>query len=713
MVGGTPHHLKKIPEGPVREFTAIIEELPVDAWQQRSAALQNLIKGIPEGSAYNQSVAWYNSPAILRHLSLPVSELLKDPRSTVVKRTCISLMQLFNRTQSDARYLFRDLMPTILSVHAQTVQVIRQAVQNMIMEAIPEVPCKMVMPLWMERLKVDKSRTVRDACALYLGQALKTWTEEGYLTEEIWLQVGCTLVRSLRDPSPNVRNHAKVALENMRICQPVYWETLINDPDGPATKDIKLQRWLRAQGTGSSDLVAEDLSVISKFSYNSDTRFATARRGGTASSSSPRHFYSAAAASSPSYDPYAAPRRLDMDDVPTSIAVTTTSGVLGRAGGGLGPPMRRAFQQVPDESATSANNNMDPTPPPTPPPSTALRPLLEEHSASHNSDGDLLPQQASTAAAAAATSAKLNNSTASSSPSPSKRPLSLKDRALERVAVLRHTRSQEGLDHDDDPSKKSGQSPTAAATSSKNIASVEPAAAATTTSSTTTQEGPFLTNMRKLKETASRRRSRNSILMQERFRLSSSNVGSSSSNVSLADSTKEENKESTPKTAPPTTKQDEKDETAEVSGKRSEEENEVPNTPPKPVAVSSSSAGLPPTPPTFVPAKTNKATTSTTTTTTITTPAGAPEHMVIAIRLLRSHKVHVDRIMETLKLEMEALRDFDSLLEKAGRPTEEETLDYFETVGLCLDQRAQAAVHLQHELDLISRGEPPEEDQYQ
>ena len=87
-----------------------------------------------------------------------------------------------------------------------------------------------------------------------------------------------------------------------------------------------------------------------------------------------------------------------------------------------------------------------------------------------------------------------------------------------------------------------------------------------------------------------------------------------------------------------------------------------------------------------------------------------PEHMVIAIRLLRAHKLHVDRIMETLKMEMDSLRDFDRLLEEAGRPTEEETLDYFETVGLCLDQRSHANANLQHELDRISRGEPPEED---
>lgn len=134
--------------------------------------------------------------------------------------------------------------------------------------------------------------------------------------------------------------------------------------------------------------------------------------------------------------------------------------------------------------------------------------------------------------------------------------------------------------------------------------------------STVGDEGPFITSLQELKRHASKRRSRNSMLMQERFRMSSSFV----------------------------------------------EEQAAP----------------------------------------------APEHMVIAIRMLRAHKEHVDSIMETLRIEMDTLRDFDKLLEEPGRPTEEEVLDYFESVGLCLDQRSQAGHVLQRELDRISRGEPPQ-----
>jgi hypothetical protein len=162
MTPSPPHHHPHgahsvISDAPIARFAELIEETHVSEWQKRTAALQRLVDLIPEGSAYYDDptttsssggggggLAWYNSPPTLRRLAVPVSELLKDARSTVVKRTCIALSQLFTRCQGDARYLFRDLMPTVLSVHAQTVQVIRQAVQCMVLEAIAEVPCKMV-----------------------------------------------------------------------------------------------------------------------------------------------------------------------------------------------------------------------------------------------------------------------------------------------------------------------------------------------------------------------------------------------------------------------------------------------------------------------------------------------------------------------------------------------------------------------------------------
>ena len=86
------------------------------------------------------------------------------------------------------------------------------------------------------------------------------------------------------------------------------------------------------------------------------------------------------------------------------------------------------------------------------------------------------------------------------------------------------------------------------------------------------------------------------------------------------------------------------------------------------------------------------------------TPQPPPEHIVIAIRLLRAHKSHVDQIMETLKLEMDTLRDFDRLLELAGRPTEEELITYYESIDLCLQQRYNANMTLRNEMNELSTG---------
>ena len=208
-----------IEDGPVLSFVDTIEHTKPEQWQKRTMALQQLVSGIPD-EITGVDTMWYNSPKYIRHLAFPLSELLKDPRSSVVKRTADSCTLLFTKCGADARYLLKDLMPTILAVHAQTVQVIRNAVLEMMMESLPLVPCKSVMPLLLERLnKNDKSRTVREACAVYLTLALESWTDEGYLTDDIWFQVGTSLIRALRDASPSVRNEAKRGVEYTRVAQ--------------------------------------------------------------------------------------------------------------------------------------------------------------------------------------------------------------------------------------------------------------------------------------------------------------------------------------------------------------------------------------------------------------------------------------------------------------------------------------------------------------
>jgi hypothetical protein len=58
-------------------------------------------------------------------------------------------------------------------------------------------------------------------------------------------------------------------------------------------------------------------------------------------------------------------------------------------------------------------------------------------------------------------------------------------------------------------------------------------------------------------------------------------------------------------------------------------------------------------------------------------------------------------------MEMDALKEFEQVVmdeSKPTWPTEEGVLDYFESVGLCLDQRTVGGKELQHEIDCINKG---------
>jgi hypothetical protein len=662
----TPHKPPLPNGGPIADFCAVIESTPADQWQLRSAALRKVVDSIPEGAAYAEiGDAWYNSPPILRHLSIPVGELLKDARSTVVKRTCESLTRLFLKCQSDARYLFKDIMPVILSVHAQTVQVIRTAVQEMVLEIIPEVPCKMVMPLWMERLKVDKSRTVREACALYLGKSLQSWTEVGYLTEEIWMQVGTTLLRTLRDPSPAARSQAKQALEHFRNEQPELFDRLANDPDGPAGKDPKLQRLLQTLGqTGKSlEDAADELSVASKFSYNSESRF----RMATAASSN------------------------------NSLGGGGGGGGFGRNGGASSPGSRRLFGGSNQYLTSSASPRASPVPisinfvtsnndPPKSnkkPVLSAKKPMLHTNNSNYNNNNRQGPfQQVTMETPPRPVVAVTNTTPPRHPPTPTTSGSSQKKTSPASSSVYLNTIDDATSEHNSDadivesnsfPSDlQSAFHKTAAVVAEEPAMDVDMDAqvSKTTTIAETKppptpasydisacksdEDGPFIASMHELKLHASQRRSRNSVLMAQRFRISGS-FNEMGNNKEGSASKEEEGENDAPHDVNPIIVIDEGYEEDKPSS------------------------------------------------------ASAPEHMVIAIRLLRAHKEHVDHIMETLKIEMDTLRDFDKLLEQAGRPLEDEVLDYFESVGLCLDQRTQAGVALQKEMDRISRGEPPQE----
>ena len=664
---------RQVSEGPIGDFAKVIEDTAASNWQKRASSFQKLIESIPEDAFEQESGSkWYYTPGVLRHLAIPIGELLKDPRSTVVKRTCVGLSSLFQRCKSDARYLFKDMMPTVLSVHAQTVQVIRQAVENMVLESIPEVPCKMVMPLWMERLRIDRSRTVRDACALYLGHSLQHWNEEGYLTDEIWFQVGRTLLGSVRDPSPNVRTYSKQVLEKIQRSHPGVFDQLLNDEEGPAGKDIKLHRWLKSlgQSTSAAD-AAEDLSVASRFSYNSDMRM----RSKTAT-----------AAFSP---PQKAPTRRDEEGspiIPNSIDVQSSSrGITGRriasSNGSIGSSSRRsnggrvtpdssrgAPPRVPPKKIQTKAGSRDPEASPRYYKSSALD---KNEDLTDDEDEEEITKQhsAETVESTPSFPSDLNITSWRETIKKSVEQSKTDSRYQQYLASNRSPveRKPQGTAVPATPETPAGFQPTAStvsalASSDENRNEPEDDNDGEGEEEQDESEEAFITNAEALKQ-YSKRRTRGSLLIQERLRMSSSM---------------------------------EDDEYAQspsgVIQKRSDEENNIPN----PTTAPPSNTK----PPVFPGVKGAPASSS-------TSSQQAPAHMVIAIRLLRAHKEHVDKIMETLRIEMDTLRDFDQLLEEAGRPTEEEVLDYFESVGYCLERRSADGAKLQEELDRISQGEPP------
>ena len=90
---------------------------------------------------------------------------------------------------------------------------------------------------------------------------------------------------------------------------------------------------------------------------------------------------------------------------------------------------------------------------------------------------------------------------------------------------------------------------------------------------------------------------------------------------------------------------------------------------------------------------------------TETATAFTPEHLKVAQKLFETHKQHVDQIMETLKVEMEAMKDFETLMSESNEkgPTEDQVLEYYESVDLCLEARTKAGLYLQKKLDKLSQ----------
>ena len=156
----------------INVFISAIDTLPSDEWRARTMAFEALVESLPAQDSNPLTggiTPWYKSSTTLRRLTPPLRELLLDARSTVNKHTAQHLAYLVQRisqinpTQSDVcKYLLKDLLPTVLMLHGQTVKVIRAYTLEMMTIIIPICRFKSGLPVLLERLRKDKSRDVRE-----------------------------------------------------------------------------------------------------------------------------------------------------------------------------------------------------------------------------------------------------------------------------------------------------------------------------------------------------------------------------------------------------------------------------------------------------------------------------------------------------------------------------------------------------------------------
>lgn len=267
-------HGNMIDHAPIDTFITTLDNLHKDEWRARTMAFEALVETLPKPGAdpdYSPNsgiMPWYKSYTALRKLSEPISSLLLNARSTVVKHTTQHLVMLVtsvkenNPPNSDmCKYLLKDLVPTILAMHGQTVKIIRNYALDAMTTIIPLCRYKSGLPVLLERLRKDRSRDVREACVIFLRLIVQHWsgdpsnTEEKqeYLTKNICNHIGNGLARALMDPSQNVRAEARLSFEKFRLRYPKLWEDIVQKPDGILSKDLRMKKSLLAAAAKAGD----------------------------------------------------------------------------------------------------------------------------------------------------------------------------------------------------------------------------------------------------------------------------------------------------------------------------------------------------------------------------------------------------------------------------------------------------------------------------
>ena len=252
----------------VEEFVEIVETVPVEQWKERTEALDSLVVHVTTKRT---------SPATLNRqeqesMAPAVSVLLKDPRSSVVKLTCQSLVNLFQKLRVDGAVLLKEIFPTVLEIAGVTLTVIRNLVQDMVEKSLPNCPHDGIVTMLLETLQdpsLKNHKTKKEASVLYLSLVLKHW----HVDAKRLSNVGIVLVGELRGATPSIRAQARHGLQVIRTQQPDLWKELVHQSNG---RDSKLQKWLE-QSLEHPTVSLEKLSSSSSSTVSGPSKFAKFR----------------------------------------------------------------------------------------------------------------------------------------------------------------------------------------------------------------------------------------------------------------------------------------------------------------------------------------------------------------------------------------------------------------------------------------------------
>jgi len=285
-------------------FSSIITSTSSEQWRTKTAALDQLVEDIKSTleleqfapredleelsmisnssrfskSTYKLDVGILQSKG-LRALSIPFRTLLSDLRALVVKAACATLTTLSELLQNRLAYLIKDILSTILSIHAQTAKVMHGYAQTAMTTILSNTKhSKPIIGTLLTEIKTNKSKDVRNVSIYYLDVIISNWnkafflgtitvnhrgtttsstksTSSAYSEKPLHHMIGAQLLKSILDPSQQVRIQARETfMTTYRRTLPHFFDKLIQDPYGPLSKNSRLKKSILTQAKQEEDL---------------------------------------------------------------------------------------------------------------------------------------------------------------------------------------------------------------------------------------------------------------------------------------------------------------------------------------------------------------------------------------------------------------------------------------------------------------------------